>query len=354
MQRALELAAEPPFTSPNPRVGAVVVRAGVIIGEGRHEGAGTPHAEAVALEGLDATGTTLYVNLEPCVHQGKMPPCAPLVAAAGVTRVVAAIEDPDTRVAGGGFEYLRGKGVEVDVGTMAAEAERLNAPFLHHRWTGRPLVTLKLAAGIDGRFAARDGTSRWITGPESRRRVHRRRLEADAILVGAGTVVADDPSLTVRDIAVPSDARRPVRIVSDSRGRVPATARIFDDAAPTIVATTMDSPHDVQVAWKEAGAEVLVLPENDGHVAPIALLEVLGERGFLEVYCEGGAPLATSLLRARLIDRIEMNLGPVLLGAGGPSLGELGSDSIEEAERWKTTGVERLGDDVLWLLERTS
>ncbi|MGH2807694.1 MAG: bifunctional diaminohydroxyphosphoribosylaminopyrimidine deaminase/5-amino-6-(5-phosphoribosylamino)uracil reductase RibD, partial [Actinomycetota bacterium] len=200
MARAIELARIPLHTSPNPRVGAVVVRDGEVIGEGYHFGAGRPHAETEALRGVDdARGATVYVNLEPCMHRAETPPCAPALVEAGVARVVAALEDPDERVRGRGFEYLREHGVEVTGGVMAAEARALNAAFIHQRTTGRPLVTLKLALTIDGRLAASDGTSRWVTGPEARAVVHRRRAETDAILVGSGTVLADDPSLTARD-----------------------------------------------------------------------------------------------------------------------------------------------------------
>src|SRR5687768_16450232 len=193
MTRALELASRPPFTSPNPRVGAVVVRDGRVVSEGIHEGAGTPHAEVRALDGVDAIGATLYVNLEPCTHHGRTPPCAPAVIEAGIARAVIAIEDPDRRVAGKGIEMLRAAGLEVVVGTCAQAAGDLNRAYLHQRATKRPLVTLKLALSLDGKVAAANGSSKWITGAEARARVHARRLECDAVLIGAGTVLADDP-----------------------------------------------------------------------------------------------------------------------------------------------------------------
>ena len=343
MARALELARLAPFTSPNPRVGAVVVRDGALIGEGAHLGAGTPHAEAVALAGIDARGSTLYVNLEPCNHHGRMPPCAPAVAEAGVTRVVAAISDPDPRVSGSGFAFLRERGVEVTEGVLADRAAWLNAPFLHHRRTGRTFVTLKLAVTLDGRLAARDGSSRWITSEETRRFVHSRRLEADAVLVGSGTVLADDPSLTVREMEAP---RQPLALVVDSRGRVPGDARIFA-RGDVVMVTTMSCPHDRQLEWKEAGAEVLVLPPSEGGVDLDALIGEAGRRGLLEIFCEGGATLATELVQRDLVDRLELHVGPKMVGAGGPSLGDLGVETMSSAIGFGLVEAHVSGDDVI-------
>lgn len=327
MARALELARLAPFTSPNPRVGAVVVRDGSVIAEGAHLGAGTPHAEAVALAGIDARGSTLYVNLEPCNHHGRMPPCAPAIAEAGVARVVAAIADPDERVSGSGFRFLRDRGVEVTEGVLADKAAWLNAPFLHHRRTGRTFVTLKLAVTLDGRLAAPDGSSRWITSTETRRFVHARRLEADAVLVGSGTVLADDPSLTVRELEAP---RQPLAFVLDSRGRIPADSGVFT-RGDVVMVTTVSCPHDKQLEWKEAGAEVLVLPSSAGGVDLVALVEETGRRGLLEIFCEGGAMLATELIRDGLVGRLELHMGPKMVGAGGPSLGDLGVTGMSSA-----------------------
>ena len=343
MARALELARLAPFTSPNPRVGAVLVRDGAVIAEGAHLGAGTPHAEAVALSGVDARGATLYVNLEPCNHQGRMPPCAPAVAEAGVTRVVAALADPDPRVSGGGFAYLRDRGIEVSEGVLADSAAWLNAPFLHHRRTGRSFVTLKLAATLDGRLAARDGTSRWITSEETRRFVHVRRLETDAILVGSGTVLADDPSLTVREVEAP---RQPLAFVVDSRGRVSAEARVFA-GGDVVMVTTVSCPHDRQLEWKQAGAEVVVLPPGEGGVDLDALIAEGGRRGLLELFCEGGATLATHLLRQGFVDRLELHLGPKMVGEGGPSLGDLGVGTMSSALGFELFEAHVSGDDVV-------
>lgn len=344
MRRAIELAAAPAFTSPNPRVGAVLVRAGAILAEGFHEGPGHPHAERAALaQAPDATGATCYVTLEPCAHQGRTPPCAPALVEAGITRVVAAIEDPDPRVRGRGFDHLRGHGVEVVVGTLAEEASDMNPAYLHQRRTGRPLITLKLALTLDGRLAARDGSSTWITGDEARSVVHRRRNEIDAVMVGAGTVARDDPSLTVRDV---SARRHPVRIVVDSSGRTDAAASLFGPDGEVVIATTDDAPHDRHTEWKAAGAEVLVLPAKDGDVDLGALVRELGRRDWLEVMCEGGGALATSLLRERLVDRLELYHGAVAVGAGGPDIGDIGVSSLPEAPRFRLVSHERLGNDI--------
>jgi diaminohydroxyphosphoribosylaminopyrimidine deaminase/5-amino-6-(5-phosphoribosylamino)uracil reductase len=349
MERALELARRPAFTSPNPRVGAVVVRDGEVIGEGAHMGAGTAHAEAAALAGVDARGATVYVTLEPCNHHGRTPPCAPLLVEAGVARVVAAVEDPDARVAGSGLAVLRAAGVEVATGVLAADAERLNRAYLHHRRTGRAFVSVKLALTLDGRMTAADGSSQWITGPGARTAVHARRLECDAVLVGAGTVLADDPRLTVRDVPAP---RQPLRVVVDAAGRVPPTAAVFTEpAGGALVATTPGCPYDAQIAWKEAGAEVLVLPESHRGVDLVALAEALGERGVVEVLCEGGPRLASSLLAAGLAGRLDLHYGPLVTG-GGLSLDGLGITTIGEALRFTTEDVTRAGDDVLVTLVR--
>jgi diaminohydroxyphosphoribosylaminopyrimidine deaminase / 5-amino-6-(5-phosphoribosylamino)uracil reductase len=352
MARALELARSVPFTAPNPRVGAVVVRDGAVVGEGRHRGAGTPHAESMALAGIDAAGATLYVTLEPCNHHGRMPPCAPAIVAAGVARVVAAIADPDPKVDGRGFAYLRDHGVEVVTGVLEAEARRLNAGFLTHRTTGRPLVSLKLALSLDGRLAAPDGSARWITGEAARGRVHARRREVDAVVTGSGTVLADDPELTVR--AVPSD-RQPARVILDARGRVPADARLFSVSGDVIVVTTDASGHDEQLAWKEVGAEVLILPAGPAGESGVdfgALLDALGRRGWHELYFEAGATLAGALLQAGVVDRLELHYGAVVLGAGGPALADVGVETIGSAPRWRVVNVEQLDDDVIVELER--
>ena len=349
MRRALERAAETVFTSPNPKVGAVVVRDGVVVAEGSHQGAGTPHAETVALEAIEATGATLYVNLEPCMHHGITPPCAPAIVEAGITRVVVAIEDPDPRVSGSGIAYLRAQGIGVDIGVLADEATALNAAYIHQRLTGRPLVTLKLALSLDGQMAASDGSSRWITGDESRRHVHERRAASDGVMVGAGTVVADDPQLTVRDVMA---TRQPARVIVDATGKVPAASRIFEDGE-AIVMTMISCPHATKTQWKEAGAEVVEVPHSPGGGVDLhAVVENLAARGWLEVYCEGGAALATSLLRDELVDRLDLYYAPIVVGGNGIGIGDLGVDTIGAAHRWKTLRSTRLGSDTLLTLAR--
>jgi diaminohydroxyphosphoribosylaminopyrimidine deaminase/5-amino-6-(5-phosphoribosylamino)uracil reductase len=270
------------------------------------------------------------------------------LVAAGISRVVIAMLDPDARVAGGGARLLSEAGVEVLTGVREREARTLNAPYIHHRLTGRPYVSLKLALSLDGRLAAADGSARWISGPEARRETHRRRLGADAVVVGSGTAVADDPALTVRDVDA---ARQPARVLIDASGRTPPTARLFADGE-VIVATTNQVPHEAQTAWKEAGAEVLQLPGDASRVDLDALIAALGRRGWLELYFEGGARLATSLLGADLVNRLDLHMGAVLLGRGGPELGELGVSTIAEAGRWRLIGSRSAGDDVMASYER--
>jgi diaminohydroxyphosphoribosylaminopyrimidine deaminase/5-amino-6-(5-phosphoribosylamino)uracil reductase len=349
MRRALELAASVPNTSPNPKVGAVVVRNGRVIGEGVHEGWGTAHAEAVALDGIDAAGATLYTNLEPCNHTGKTPPCAPLLVERGIVRVVAAVEDPDARSRGSGFTHLRAHGVDVTAGLLAAEAIRLNAPYLHHRRTGRPFVTLKLALTLDCRMAAPDGSARWITSENTRRMVHAARLRADAIIVGAGSVVHDNPRLTVRHIPA---VRQPRRVFVDATGRVSADAAIFGDGGPTIAAVTDGVPHEERTAWKEAGAEVMVLPGSSRGVDLGALLDELGRGGCLDVLCEGGAQLASSLLAEDLVDRLEIHYGPRIVGRGGPDLGDVGVRSLRDARAWNLVELQRSEGDITATFEK--
>jgi len=349
MRRALELAARAPFTSPNPKVGCVVVRSNAVVGEGHHAGAGSPHAEIVALSAAgDARGATAYVTLEPCTHQGRTPPCAPALIEAGVVGVVGAMRDPDERVAGRGFAQLRSAGIEVTTGVLEDEAHALNRTYVHHRTTGRPFVSLKLALSLDGRLAAPDGSARWITSERTRRETHRRRMEADAIVVASGTALADDPALTVREVPA---KRQPARVLVDSSGRTPASARLFGPGE-VVVITTDACPHEVQTRWKEAGAEVSVLPRSNHGVDLVAMLDALGKRNWLEVYVEGGGLLSTSMLRSDLVDRLDIHHGPVLLGRGGPEIGELGVTTMNDARRWRLLSSESLDDDVLMSYER--
>ncbi|HEX2029771.1 MAG TPA: bifunctional diaminohydroxyphosphoribosylaminopyrimidine deaminase/5-amino-6-(5-phosphoribosylamino)uracil reductase RibD, partial [Actinomycetota bacterium] len=324
MRRALELAARGRgLTSPNPLVGALVVRDGDVVGEGWHEAAGLRHAETVALDtaGDRARGATLYVTLEPCVHQGRTPPCAPRVLEAGVRRVVVGMRDPNRLVDGRGVATLRRGGVEVELGMLEAEARRLNEGFLRWIATGLPFVTLKMAASLDGKAAARDGSSRWISGEESRAEVHRMRAGADAILVGAGTALRDDPSLTCRDPAY--DGKPKLRVVVDGRGIVPPTHHVFTDGlAPTLVASTEGAPAARRRAWADAGAEVLVLEDaGQSLIALPRLFEELGRREVQNVLVEGGPTLAWEIVRGGLCDRVVLFFAPILVGGErAPSL----------------------------------
>ncbi|HYT26804.1 MAG TPA: bifunctional diaminohydroxyphosphoribosylaminopyrimidine deaminase/5-amino-6-(5-phosphoribosylamino)uracil reductase RibD, partial [Actinomycetota bacterium] len=353
MARALALAeGGQGTTSPNPMVGAVLVRGGRVVGEGFHAAPGRPHAEAEALAaaGPAAVGATCYVTLEPCVHHGRTPPCADALVDAGVARVVAAVTDPDPHVRGAGFARLRAAGIEVAAGVLAAAAEEQNAAFLTHRRLGRPRCTLKAAASLDGKVAAADGTSQWITGPEARGDAHLLRARADAIAVGAGTALADDPRLTVR--LAPRPGRPPLRVLVDAAGRVGATGRLFDGEAPTLVATTAAAPPAARAAWEAAGAEVLVCPPSgpgtDGRSGAGApgvdlgwLAAALGGRGVLELLVEGGPRLHASLWAAGLADRLVWYLAPLAIGGDGAPglLGDGGAATLAAARRLRIASV---------------
>jgi diaminohydroxyphosphoribosylaminopyrimidine deaminase / 5-amino-6-(5-phosphoribosylamino)uracil reductase len=351
MRRALDLADKGSGTaSPNPMVGALLVAGGTVVGQGWHEAPGRPHAEVRALDqaGDRARGATLYVTLEPCSHFGRTPPCAPRVAQAGVARVVAALEDPNPLVDGQGFAILRRAGVEVSVGVLGDLAARQNAAFLKHVRTGTPYVTLKMAASLDGKVAARDGTSRWITGEEARADVHRMRAAADAVIVGAGTALRDDPALTVR---LPGHrGRPPLRVVVDGRGVVPETHQVFTDGlAPTLVATTEGAPGERRQAWQDAGAEVLVLDDaGSSLIPPRVLLAALGKRDLQRVLVEGGPALAWELIEAGLVDEVVVFLAPVLIGgsrAPGVLMGE-GVATVAEALALDVQEVTAVGRDI--------
>ncbi len=352
MRRALELAGRGRgIVSPNPMVGAVLVRGeDEVVGEGWHRGPGQPHAEIAALQaaGERARGATLYVNLEPCAHFGRTPPCAPRIAEAGVARVVAAIADPNPQVDGEGFARLREAGVEVETGVLAQEAAALNEAFLTHVRTGLPLVTLKMAASLDGKAAARDGSSRWITGEEARAEVHRMRAAADAILVGAGTAFRDDPSLTVRDPSYQGPPK--LRVVIDGRGIVPQSHKLFADGrAPTLVATTEGAPEARRDAWRAAGADVLLLDDAGSGLIPLdALMRELGKRDVQHVLIEGGPTIAWEAIARGVVDRLVLFLAPILVGgAEAPSvLMGGGIAGIDEALPLEIEEVSRIGRDL--------
>jgi len=349
MERALGLAERGRgLVSPNPMVGAVVVAKGRIVAEGFHGGPGLPHAEAVALgeAGAAARGATLYVSLEPCDHHGRTPPCTDAIVGAGLARVVAAMRDPNPVVDGRGLAKLRAAGIEVVEGLHAEEASRLNEAFIKHVRTGLPFVTWKMAASLDGKVAARDGTSRWVTGEAARVDVHRLRAAADAIVVGAGTALADDPSLTVRDPAY--RGRPPLRVLVDARGRVPATGDLFDDAAPTLVATTELASEGRRADWISAGAEVVVY-ESEGERVPVGrLFTDMGKRDLQGVLLEGGPTLAWSALQEDVVDKVVVYLAPKLIGgADAPTvLGGRGFAPIGQALSLQIRSFDLVGEDL--------
>jgi diaminohydroxyphosphoribosylaminopyrimidine deaminase/5-amino-6-(5-phosphoribosylamino)uracil reductase len=354
LERALRLAERGRgIVSPNPMVGAVVVRDERVVGEGFHRGPGTAHAEieAIARAGELARGAVLYSSLEPCDHFGRTGPCTQAIVEAGVTRVVSAMTDPNPVVDGRGHARLRAAGILVESGQLAEEAERLNEAYVKHMRTGLPFVTWKMAASLDGKVAARDGSSRWITGDAARRDVHRLRGAADAIVVGAGTALADDPSLTVRDPAY--EGRPPLRVLVDARGRVPAAGDLFTREAPTLVATTDAAPLERREAWREAGAEVVALePEGgqpEGERVPLdALLRHLGKRDVQSVLLEGGPTLAWSAVDAGVVDKVVVYLAAKLIGGeGAPGmLGGRGFAPVGRALELRIHSVEQVGDDV--------
>lgn len=345
MRRALELAERGRgFVEPNPLVGAVVVRDGQVIGEGWHERFGQAHAEvhALAAAGDRARGATLYVTLEPCCHHGKTPPCTDAIARAGIRRVVAAMQDPFPHVGGQGFALLRAGSV-VAVGLCEPEARRLNAPYLKLLATGLPYVHAKWAMSLDGKICTRTGDSQWISGEESRRKVHELRGRMDAIIVGIGTALADDPLLTAR----PPGPRTPARIVLDTHGRLPATSRLLQTAAeaPVIVAT---GPAPARVGVP--GIEVLPLPLHGNHVSVLALLAELGRRRMTNVLIEGGAEVLGSFHDADAIDEAHVFMAPCLIGGAGAKqpLAGRGIDLLASAQRFDDWQMERVGQDLCW------
>ena len=350
MRRALDLAREGlGLARPNPMVGAVVVSDGKIVGEGWHEGPGTPHAEIMALEraGDGARASTLYVSLEPCAHRGRTGPCAPAVADAGVVRVVAAVQDPTPKVDGRGFAHLRERGIAVASGVLADEGNDLIRGFAHHFRTGRPFVTLKLAASLDGKIAARDGSSTWITSEESRRDAHVLRAGSGAVMVGAGTAVADRPRLTVRLDGY--RGRQPLRVVMDSSGRTPPDGPLFDGSAPTLIVTSRRAGEDVRRAWADGGAEVLVGP-GDRAVGLGHILDHLGSEPYeiQDLLIEGGSSLAWSAVEEGVVDRLVLYLAPKLIGGeSAPGIvGGKGFDTLAGALGLRIRSVDRLGPDV--------
>ncbi|OEU96661.1 bifunctional diaminohydroxyphosphoribosylaminopyrimidine deaminase/5-amino-6-(5-phosphoribosylamino)uracil reductase RibD [Streptomyces oceani] len=342
MRRAIDLAARGlGATSPNPVVGCVLLdRDGAVVGEGWHQRAGGPHAEAHALSeaGEHARGGTALVTLEPCAHTGRTAPCATALVEAGVRRVVYAVGDPDP-LARGGAAVLRAAGVDTEVGLLAEEATAGNTAWLTAVNRGRPHVTWKYAATLDGRSAAADGSSRWITSAESRADVHRLRVEADAVVVGSGTRRADDPHLAVRGV---EGAVQPLRVVCDTWARTPPDARVLDDTAPTLLAVS----EDADTRQLPETTQVVRLPRAATGLRLAPLLEELYARDVRAVLLEGGPRLAGAFLAAGLVDRVVAYLAPVLLGAGPAALADAGIGTLTQALRLSVTETARLGADL--------
>jgi len=354
MLRALALAASVVgTTSPNPAVGAVLVRDGEIVGEGATQPPGGPHAEVVALRqaGERARGATLFVTLEPCSHVGRTPPCAEALIAAGVREVHFAIPDPSPWVAGGGRRALEAAGISVHVGERAEEARRLNEAFLKWANTGLPFVTAKYAMTLDGKIATRAGHSRWISGEAARALVGRWRAASDAILVGVQTILRDDPQLTARDERGQPLARQPLRVIFDSRARTPSAARAVAPEAPgrALVVTTDEAPPEQIARLRAQGVEVLQVPSRAGRVDPGAALRELGRREVTSVFAEAGGELLASLLAAGLVDKVVAFIAPILVGgACAPTpLAGAGVETMDQAIRLRDVSYELVGRDVL-------
>ena len=356
LRRALELAeGGRGRVSPNPLVGCVIVSGDSVIGEGHHALLGDLHAELAALascreRGHDPAGATMYVTLEPCAHHGRQPPCTEAILAAGVARVVVGCDDPSEKASGRGPGILRDGGIEVEFadGAEATSARLLNQPFRKHARTGRPLLTLKAALSLDGFTATASGDSKWISAAESRALVHRWRAEADAVAIGIGTALADDPLLTARDVVDDPDPRQPARVVFDSAARLPldsALVRSIDQAPLHVIAATGADPGRL-AALRDAGAEVLELAGGETERARAALDE-LGGRGITSVIVEGGAALAGAMLDAGEVDELRLFFAPLVLGGGRPLASGAGAGTISDAIRPLAVEWQRSGDDML-------
>ena len=346
MRRALRLAERGRgHVSPNPLVGAVVVRDDRIVGEGAHLRVGGPHAEVNALgqAGESARGATVYVTLEPCAFHGRTPPCSAALIAAGIRRVVCAMVDPDLRVSGRGVQQLEEAGIQTEVGLLSDAAEDQNAAYAKHRREGLPLVILKLAQTLDGRIATRTGDARWITGVKARRHGHRWRSWVDAVAVGAGTVLADDPQLTVRHVRGPD----PRPMVIDGRLRVDPQARLFQQSGALLVTST-DAAPERRSAFAERGCEIWTFAADDGRIDLRLPLARAAEAGITSVLIEGGGQLAAAALRDRVVDRVHIYVAPRLMGAGIAGIANLDILEIDQTIALEEVRTRRLGDDLLY------
>ena len=354
MARALKLAARGRFTThPNPNVGCVIVKDGEIVGEGFHYRAGEPHAEVHALRmaGEKAKGATAYVTLEPCSHHGRTPPCCEALIGAGVSRVVAAMQDPNPQVAGRGLYRLQQEGIDVSHGLMMNEAEALNKGFLKRMRTGFPYIQLKMGASLDGRTAMASGESQWITSPQARRDVQRLRAQSHAILTSSATVLADDPALTVRwdelnaetqTLYPQENLRQPLRVVIDSQNRVTPQHRIVQQAGETLFART----HEDARQWPENVRNLLV-PEHNDHLDLVVLMMQLGKQQINSIWVEAGPTLAGALLQAGLVDELIVYIAPKLLGTDARGLCALpGLEKLEQAPHFKFNEIRHVGPDI--------
>lgn len=345
MARALRLAQRGLYTTtPNPRVGCVLVKDGAIVGEGWHQQAGGPHAEVHALNaaGAAARGATAYVTLEPCSHHGRTPPCAEALIDAGVARVVAAMQDPNPQVAGQGLAILTAAGIVAECGLLETEAVELNIGFVARMARGRPWVRLKLAASLDGKSALQNGASQWITGPAARQDGHRWRARACAILSGIGTVRDDDPQLNVRGVAT---TRQPLKVVVDSRLELPPGARVLADGNLLLATAVADGAG--AEALRERGAELVCLPNEDGQVDLVALMAELGRRGVNELHVEGGFRLSGALLQAGLVDELLLYLAPCLIGDRARGMFDLPElASLDGKQNLTIRDMRMVGDDL--------
>jgi diaminohydroxyphosphoribosylaminopyrimidine deaminase/5-amino-6-(5-phosphoribosylamino)uracil reductase len=346
MARAFELAGNGRYTTdPNPRVGCVLVRDGRVVGEGWHARAGQPHAEsnALAAAGEEARGATAYVTLEPCSHHGRTPPCSQALVAAGVTRVVYALDDPDPRVAGRGAAMLHEHGIQVQSGLMADVAEALNPGYLRRMRGGLPWVRVKLAASLDGRTALASGESRWITSKPARADVQHGRATSSVVLTGIGTILADDPALNVR---IPDSDRQPLRVVLDSRLRTPSDARVINREGPVLVIGAQEDAARRQ-SLERQGVEVAIVPARDGRPDLAAVLQLLAARGANEIWVEGGATLAGAFIGAGLFDELVIYLAPTLLGPDALALARLTPlQQLDQRLQLRFGEVRRVGDDL--------
>ena len=353
MKEALALASQGfGKTSPNPLVGAVVVKDGKIIGEGFHTAYGKDHAEVEAIKnarvrGFDLSQSSLYVNLEPCAHFGNTPPCVEAIVSSGIKEVFIGMKDPDRRVQGRGIHFLKEKNIHVEVGVLELESQKLNRFYVKHRTTGLPYVILKIAATLDGKIADSHGTSQWITGDGARCYVHRLRASVDAILVGINTVLKDDPKLTVR---LPKIQASPWRIILDSHLKIPVSSKILNDSfvSKTMI-VTLENNNEKMDALRQKGAVVITVQEENGKIALKPLLEGLGSDGIISLMVEGGASTNTSFLKSRLVDQLDYFFAPRILGGEGlSSIAPLGLGDLDHALSFKDFRFEKVGNDFLF------